>query len=628
MKFSYKLLGQFVGGLPKIEKAADWLTLHLFETKVIGKNVLEVEILPNRYSDAASYLGLAREMAAITDKKLNNLKFARFKKYQQVKVKVETKACRRLMACYFDGIKIGPSPRWLIEALLSSGQQPINNLVDVTNYVTLETGQPLHAFDFDKLAGSVLFVRQAKRGERVTTLENKTYQLEPSMVVLADAQGPLDIAGIKGGRRAEITNATRKILLTAGNFTGPDIYRTAKEIGLVTDAASRFSHDISPALVDWGMGRATLLIKQLCGGRGRGGVDKYLEKPPRRLLKFHFDKFEKLTGLSLKKSQIIAYLKKLGFGLKGNLVEAPAERTDIEIFEDLVEEVVRLVGYNNLPVQAPVVSLKPAGAEEQLILKDNLRRALVSFGWDEVYNYSFVPSDSAKEAVALANPISRSLALLRPSLLINLAVNLDDNRRFFKEVRIFEIGKVFNPAEKLMLGLAIATGQRGAFFELKGAVEQLFEWLGLVDYSFREETEARLAIESDHQRLGSLMHQAGDQAALAEIDLDKLLILVEEEKSFEPLAKYPTVMRDLSLLVTPAVRFSEILSLIQKAAPRYLNDVDLIDSYEDEKFAGRRGLTIRLVFLAPDRTLTDKEVGLAVKKISTALVDNLDIEIR
>jgi phenylalanyl-tRNA synthetase beta chain len=307
---------------------------------------------------------------------------------------------------------------------------------------------------------------------------------------------------------------------------------------------------------------------------------------------------------------------------------------DIEIFEDLVEEVTRLHGYEDLPAQAPHLVLRPSNHEDQIQLKDNVRNILTGFNMDEVYNYSFVPEHFDKQAPQLKNPISNQLASLRSSLVFNLDKNIQDNLRFFSRVAIFEVGKTFYKEkeavkERLMLGLALGDAKQVTFFELKGLVSELLTRLGLVDHFMKEEKADCLRIESDHHVLGYIYLQNKGQVAFAEIDLDSLLPLLQAELSYEPLSKYPAIMRDMSLLVPQEIRFATILSLIETTASKNLQDVDLIDFYEDKKFSkGNRSLTLRLVFLAKNKTLTDKEVDREINKISDILANELGVEIR
>jgi phenylalanyl-tRNA synthetase beta chain len=539
------------------------------------------------------------------------------------------KLCHRLAGRYFEGIRIGPSPQWLVETLAASDIRSINNLVDITNYVTLETGQPLHAFDFDKIEGGQLLARLGKVGEMVETLDGQKILLGAGVVVLADKKNPLDIAGIKGGKKAEIGIGTRNILLTAGNFDSVNIYQTSKAINLRTDASVRFSHRISPELVLTGLQRATELIRELCGGKIGNLIDVYPHKERRRWIKFRMEELNKITGVQWKQSTALGYLKKLGFTIRGNFIEAPKTRNDIEIFEDLAEEIIRIKGYENLPGIPPRLTVRPTDYDEQIRLEESIKKFLAGVGLSEVYNHTF----TNKGDIKLENPTSQDLAFLRHSLADGLVKNIDDNFRFFKRVAIFETGKVFAyPHQEIaLLGLALGDKKESTFLELKGLAVSLLEALGLTDYLMADESPRRLRLLSSGRVLGYLMYDDHSQGKVswAEINLTILLKLVREEKEYQPIPKYPSIIRDLSLSVEKDCRINEVMGIIEQAASSHLEDVDLIDSYENDQLGeNRRGLTFRLVFLSTERTLTDKEVDEETAKIIKALKEEIDAEIR
>ncbi len=643
MKFNYKILKNLVSAIKSREDLAEKLESHLFEVESVAGDVMDIKILPNRYSDAACYYGLAREISAMYGKDFNKnsgLKslYSKNLKTKGRSFKVVNKVpnlCRRISVCHFSGVKINSSPKWLKEALESSGIRSINNLVDITNYVTLETGQPLHAFDFDKMSPSMnsgqvaLIVRQGRPKEAVETIDGQKFKLDPSVVVLADKKDPLDIAGIKGGKKAEITNSTKNVLLTAGNFDGVSIYKTSRKIGLTTDASTRFSHNISPELVGWGMARATELILELCGGEIGKFIDNYPKKPQKNIIKFDIEKFNKISGLDLKEKQALDYLRKLGFLVNGLLVIVPLIRTDIEIFEDLVEEIMRMYGYKQLKPKPPLIFLKSHKQGDEINFKDRTRKILVNMGLSEVYNYSF----SDKGDIKLENPASKDYSFLRHSLESGLIKNIENNFRFFQRVGLFELGKVFSYPDKesFMLGIAIGDKKEKTIFELKGIIDQLLSGLGLTDYSVQDENLERLKIKSNDGVLGYIryLREHGGKISLAEINLGELFHKAQDEKEYESISKYPSITRDLSISVSLNVRVNKIMEIIEASVPQYLDDVDLIDSYIDDKLGeGNQGLTFRLVFLSEEKTLTDKEVDEEFKKITTALINNIGVDVR
>jgi phenylalanyl-tRNA synthetase beta chain len=654
MKFSYTLLKNLVPKLPEKVKFIEKFNFHAFEAEDVGGDTIEISIPANRYSDAGSHWGIAKIAAAIlgTEVKYPKVKEPKIElKNTQPEIKIAAKKeCPRYLGRYFEVSRMLQSPQWMREILLACGMRPINAVVDVMNYVMLEVGQPLHAFDAELVVGGIN-VRSAKNKEEIRTIEGIDYKLDPNNLVIADEKGPLAIAGIKGGKRAEINLHTKKIIVEAASFDPVSVYRTARQLNLFTDASSRFSHGLVPLSAELGMQRATQLLKEVAQAKIGELNDVNYSKPTKTVLKFDIGRFNDLTGLNLSEKTALEYLKSLGFKVKGKEVEAPETRTDIVLLEDLAEEIVNLYGYEKLPDKPPHVPITPAKKEEQVLMKEKTREILRGFGMSEVYNYSFVSrKDLVKYAdpkwwgaVALLNPVSADFHYLRPNLGLHLLRNLDDNLRFYDEVRIFEIGKSFTEKkdqleENLMLGMAAAYKKGNPILELKGMIEELFEQLGLVDYFFRDlESEIKfleegsgLQIESDHEIIGFIgTPKAGENFAIAELDFGKLAKLVEEEKEYEPLPKYPSVMRDVSLFVPKSVRVNEILEVIENAAPKYLDDADLVDFYEDPSLkADRKSLTFRLIFQAEDHTLTTEEIGEELGKIISALQDRFDAEIR
>lgn len=668
MKFSFTLLKKLVPAIKNKKDLINKLNLHFFEAEDAAGDVLDISIPQNRFSDAASHFGIGREIAAILGVKYKEVGLPtcppKLQRRREIKVVVEDKKlCPRYTAQYFENIKIGPSPKWMQKILIDCGLRPINNVVDIMNYAMLETGQPLHAFDFDKITN--IAVRRAKKGEKITTLEDKTYELNEDILVIADSKEPIAIAGIKGGKKAEVDKNTKRIIVESANFNGVNIYKSSKLLKFPTDASLRFSHNISPELTIFGINRVSQLLQEVIGVKAGPVIDVNFTKPRKRIIKFDLEKFNKFIGTDLDIKTCQKYLNRLGFKIIHNslLVEVPPLRQDIEIFEDLAEEVIRLYGYNRLKSIPPHIHLRLSGFEDQIVLKDKIKKVLVAAGLSEVYNYSFISesdltfgSSWKDEVIELENPISNQLKYLRPSLAPHLIKNINSNFRFFDEVRIFEIGKVFSRinadiSEKLTLGIALASKKdKQVFFELKGVIEQLFKKVGLVSYLMPEPGKGDwikvftdnflisgeiLKIESDGETIGYLGRinkelVSNYEGVLVEIDLDALLKLVEEEHEYLPLPKYPSVMRDISILVEQTIRVGEIMQVIQSIDFRYVEDIDLIDEYDYQstrlpspaaQAAGgqERSLTFRIIFHAEDRTLTDKEVNKEMEKITKML---------
>ena len=675
MKFSYKLLKQLVPQIKSQNELVDKLTMHAFEIDSVKGDTIDIKLPPNRYSDAGSHIGIARDISAILGRKFRGLtriktRINADKREAQFRVEIKDKnLCPRYSAQYFENIKIGPSPKWMQDVLKTCGLRPINNVVDIMNYAMLETGQPLHAFDFDKLTTTnrqltTILVRMAVKGEKITTLDDQEYKLDKDILVIADSKKPLAIAGIKGGKVAEVNKNTKRIIVESANFDATNVYKTSKHLSLSTDASIRFSRNLSPELAIFGLNRAGQLLEKIAGARAGQTIDAYPKKQPKKIIKFSVERFNNFIGTNLDFKTIKKYLENLGFTIKVTadqltnspisqfLVEVPPLRTDIEFFEDVAEEVARLYGYNKLKSVPPTTHLKPSGFEDQIVLKDKIRKILASFGLIEVYNYSFISEKDGrtgwgineKNLVELENPISSQFQYLRPSFYTNLLKNISDNSRFFDRVAIFEIGKVFyqtrNIEEKLLLGLAISSKEKETFFELKGIISKLFKKIGLTSFSFAEPEENVLTVKSGNEFLGEIkkVYDAPKHhISLAQIDLEQLLKLAEGEYEFKPLPKYPSVMRDLSIAVSDLQKVGEIMQEIQLANRQYIEDVDLIDEYEltrndAELNAELRGKTIsytfRIVFQASDKTLTDAYVDSQMDKINSILKNKFKATIR
>ena len=541
MHFSFSLLKKLAPFIKNKKDLVEKLNLYSFETADLGGDILDIALPPNRFSDAASHWGMAKEISAIFGVKHKNTIIFNAKAVidKDIKVSVKTPFCNRMTTRYFEGVKIGSSPKWMQEILISCSMRPINNLVDITNFVMLETGQPTHAFDFDKMDGSTLFVRNANNKEKVQLLNGGTTILNSKMIVLADNKNALDVAGIKGGKKAEIIASTKNLLLTSGSFNGVSIYKTSKEIKLSTEASVRFSHNISPELAGWGLLRASELIEELCKGKKGRVIDVYPKKPLQKIIKFEVRKFNKLIGSDFDLKTARKYLERVGFNIKKIdsakqilWLESPFLRQDIEYFEDAAEEVTRLYGYNKVKIIAPHISLQPAELVQQIIVKDKIRQILIGAGYNEVYNYSFIAEEDGKKLtsvnqftptpnfgvgagqrqpalIEIDNPISKESYYLRPSLAVGFLKNISDNLKFMDKISIFEIGKIFyrdpntrmhpqlkadppqaennsNVCERLTLGIALADKNKKTFFELKGIMEELLKKLRIIKYSITE----------------------------------------------------------------------------------------------------------------------------------------------
>ncbi|MDI6821125.1 MAG: phenylalanine--tRNA ligase subunit beta [Patescibacteria group bacterium] len=667
MKFSYDLIKKFLPLIKNKAQIIEALTMRAFEAEDASGNTFEVNLPPNRYSDASSHWGIVKELTAIFDwlvdygsmKKLPVVDFVKNKstarKKKSLNIKVwDQKLCPRYTACYLEGISIKDSPKWLQDILKDCGLRPINNVVDVMNYVMLEMGQPLHAFDVDKLEGGKLIIRRAKKREEMATIDGVKYSLTPEILVIADAKKPVAIAGIKGGRGPEVSKTTKRIIIEAANFDSVSIYKTSKILGLVTDASVRFSRLLSEELAILGLGRSAYLLEDLFGAKIIDYFDSRKKLLPKHILKFDINKFNKFIGVDLKREEAAVYLRRLGFkNILKDEWEAPILRTDIENHEDVIEEVARLQGFDDLKSRAPRVNLVPALEDDLIILKEKARNALVSLGADEVYNHSFVSrkdldlmSVKIGDVIELENPISREFQYLRSSLKSGLIVNFGHNSKFFNDFKIFEIGKVFNRNGKRIqeynsLGILFASKNKETFFALKGVMSSFLKSLGVVDFIFAPENSSKLApfkegsvlkLEVDGSINGYLGKFAGVSkgwhVSILELDFDKLLKSIEGEAEYRPLSKYPAVMRDLSIFVKKSIQIGDVMQEIELSNEKLINDADLVDEYFDSKQGDKQSLTFRIVFQVEDRTLTNEEVDREMDKIISLLKRKFSAQIR
>ena len=674
MKFSYNFLQTFFEKkLPHPEKLSELLTMHVFEVKDFEKLekdfVFDIDVLPNR-SDCLSHLGIAREISAILGLKMKmpeieikeekNLKASDF-----LKVKVDNfNDCQRYTARVVFDIKVEPSPFWLCSILKSCGLRPINNIVDITNYVMLETGQPLHAFDFDKISGNQvkkILVKRAKKGEKFISLDGEEYELDNEILVIADQKDALAIAGIKGGKKAEIDEKTKRIVLESANFNPKRIRLGSRKIDLKTDASIRFEHGMDPNLTEFAIDRAVSLIQKIAKGKVLSGkIDLYPNKVLPRKMFFEFEKVKKLLSINIPKNKVVEILQRLGLKVlsekKGKfLIEIPTFRQDISLEEDLIEEIGRIYGLERIPAILPTTVLLPAKKNLDIFWEERAKSILKEARMSEIYTYSFISQKDKeifkfKELVEIENPVSAEFSYLRPSLIPNILKAVEKNQRFFKEIKIFEIGKIFpgiEKKEKRMLTGAI-TGD--AFFEAKGIVDYLFQKLGIPKVWYDEfqptpeDSETSIwhlkksaEIKVDNEEIGFLGEispkiisalSLKDRVVVFDLDFEKIISLASEEVIYQPVSPFPPVIRDISVLVPKSVLVEEVLNKIENAGGELLIDADLFDIFEGENLPeDKKSLAFHLIFQAKDRVLSSKEVNEIQEKIIQAL-ENEGWEVR
>jgi len=669
MKFSYNWLKKYVDIKLSPDKLAELLTLHSFETVALNKNILDVDVLPNRAHDCLSYYGLAKEIGVLTGKPVKILK-TDFKKSADLKsanlLKVDIKEkvlCLRYEARVLTNVKIGPSPKWLAEALKEFNIKPHNNIVDILNYVMLEMGQPMHAFDYDKIAGEKIVVRRAKNGEKINTLDGGKYDLNENILVIADSEKPVAVAGIKGGLETGVSDNTKTIVVESANFEGSGIRRTSRALKLSTDAAIRFSYGFDPNLTEFGLNRVCALIQEISPGIKISAttVDVYLKKFLPRKIKLDLAYLNNLIGENIKPEFVRKTLTSLGCFIRGGknsfLVTAPTARLDLEREEDLIEEVARIFGLANLKSAMPMAALSLPKPNDINIFSNKIRDILTGLGFSETYNYSLIKEGD----VEIQNPISEDYKYLRPELFYGLLKNVKSNFRFFGNIKLFEIGKIFSakdghaPIEKFDLAGVSAikdnkekiNGER--FFEMKGDLDVLFEKIGISDCYYdsvasdKKWHSGRVAeIKHGEDLIGTVgeispallgVWDISGRVVMFNLDLTKLIEIAEEEREFLPISKYPAVIRDIAVLVDKETRVSEVLDVIYSSGIDLVSDVDLFDYYDpstgsgQELAEGKKSLAFHIIYEA-DHTLTDEEVRREEGKIKNALIKELNAEIR
>lgn len=693
MKFSYNWLKKYTDIKLSPEKLAELLILYSFETGVFGKigsdTILAVDILPNRAHDSLSHYGLAKEIALLTKKSLKKLK-TRFLEDSKIKSSnfisvnvIDKTLCPRYIAKVLLDIKLGPSPKWLRDELIKFNIKSHNNIVDILNYIMLETGQPMHAFDYDKLEGKKIIVRNAKKGEKINTLDGGKYDLNENILVIADAKKPVAIAGIKGGLETGVSEKTKRIIIESANFEPAGIRRTSRILGLNTDAAIRFSYGLDPNLAEFGLNRACVLIQEIIPGAkiAGGNIDIYPKKFFPKMIRLNLEYLNNLVGENIKPEFIRKTLESLGVKIKiakknSLLVAVPTIRLDLGCQEDLIEEVARLYGYGHLKSKMPMAAVTIPEENDFKILIDKTRNILTGVGFSEVYNYSFIGNKDIneggeKELVEIQNPISGDFRYLRPELIFNLLKNVKSNFRFFSArggsafggegIKFFEIGKIFRkvkvPSEELNLAgiWAVKESQETLagrrFFEMKGDLDVLFENLGISDHWYDPASPGqwwhpgRVAyVRHNKDSLGiigeinparlAVLNIPG-RVVMFNLNFEKFIEIAEEEREFSPISKYPAVVRDIAILVSRETRVSEVLNVIYGAGADLVEDVDLFDYYESDPSTGsgqefpegKKSLAFHIVYQT-EHTLTDEEVRREEEKIKNALIKELNAEIR
>lgn len=664
----------------------------------MGDTILELDLKPNR-SDCLAMINAAREVAALTGQRLRQVPTHRLDMPNQPVVRVDIKEptlCARYAAGVVTEVTIGPSPRWMQERLEAAGMRPINNIVDITNYVMLEFGQPLHAFDYDKVADGNIIVRRAHLGEKLTTLDGEERALSSGMLVIADPNGPVALAGVMGGLDTEVTEQTTRILLEAASFNPASIRRTRQALVLPSEASKRFEQGVPPELAPLARDRAVELIVEIAGGRARShAADSYVRPQQRPEIELTEADLARLLGMEIPMAKAAEMLRPLGFTYRRQdsrlHVTVPLHRMDITCSADLVEEVARMVGYDNIPTTLPAGPLPEAEPDPLRTWTDRAKQVMVGAGFAEAVTYTLtnearmarlLPKGVAAELeddlaravaetvlplhsapLALKNPFTSEASTLRTVTLAGLMETLAGNlRRQTSDVHLFEIGPVFLPVraklpeERRLLAAVMGehrTEQWGAraentFYTIKGVAEQVLQRFGIADYAFapvehptfhpyrtaavivrHDEEEHVVGIAGEINAEVSAGYDIDQRVMGLALNVHALIARANATQEFTAPSRHPAVVQDLAMVLDADVPAERVVAEIRDAGGKLLEAVDIFDVYQGPQVpAGKRSLAYSLTFRAPDRTLNDAEVNTIRDRIIFKLQVSLEATLR
>ncbi len=659
----------------------------VFEALQIKDTVLEIGLTPNR-PDCLSVVGIAREIAAMCGQPLRLPAPQLAETGESIGASaaveiIDPQGCPRYAARMVRKVKIGPSPDWMVQRLESVGLRSINNVVDVTNYVMLELGHPMHAFDFRFLNGGKIVVKRATDGETFTTLDDAEHNLVAEDLMICDAERPVAMAGVMGGQNSEVQDDTETVLLEAAYFNPVSIRRTSKRHGLHTESSHRFERGADIDMIPVALDRAAALIAELAGGEiARGMIDNYPQPLARNEISLSAEKTEKLLGVPIDLARIGQLLQGIGLGVEPGALDSadtlrisvPSFRPDLEREVDLIEEVARLYGYDDIPQTMPHASLENSEPRIEQKLERQLRNLLASSGFSELINYSFIGRDAVRklrlddadprhQPVAILNPLNEDQSVMRttlvPSMLEALARNLAYRTT---DLQLFELRPVFFPAggelgSRQELHLVAAISGKNAplgwareskpvdFFDLKGVLENLLAALGIKNPVFSSDAgESWLhpgksaLVKTDKTTLG-VIGELHPQVQLAfdldqpvyffELNLDRLFSCAGQRDPFAIPSRFPAVERDSALLVDAAIEAGQVLEVARRSLGKYGQDIVIFDLYTGKGIPdGKKSLALRIRYGSPDKTLTEDEISKAHGKLVKSVCHQLAAEIR
>jgi phenylalanyl-tRNA synthetase beta chain len=665
----------------------------ILDVLAINDEVMELDLTPNR-SDCLSMIGAAYEIAAILGREVKlpstglgsaeaGAAPSATKAADRIRVSISApEQCAHYSARLIEGVQIAPSPLWLQNRLMAAGVRPINNIVDVTNYVMLEYGQPLHAFDADALDNGSIDVRLARAGERIVTLDDVERTLEPHMLLITDGAKPVAIAGVMGGANSEVTAATKNIVLESARFAGSSVRKTSRQLGLRSESSLRFEKEVNPEAVLEALDRAASLMVQLSGGSiAEGIVQASISKPQPLEIKLTLARVNNYLGTALSLETVEDILRRLHFdyklhGTDAISVNVPSRRGDITRDVDLIEEIARLYGYDNIPTSLMNGVTTPGSLTKEQAIRRIVRQTLSNSGLYEVINYTFTHPDQITQfpgkyasvsPVNLALPMSEERSALRTSLIPHLLDTAVYNRnRSLTDIAIFEIGKVFLsseqqltklPEERLLLSVLLTGNVRGThwsgksakvdFYDLKGIFEKISSYFGLEGIEFVSDgpqgfhpgrtAEILLHTSEGDVSIGTLgqlhpdLQRAHDldDTYIMELELDTLSRYVSSTIQYVSLPRYPSVSRDIAVVVSAEIAVGKLQTKVKEIAGAMLESIQVFDIFTGERLGqGKKSVALSLVYRHPEHTLTDEEVVAVHTKVVEALEQTFAAELR
>lgn len=638
---------------------------------VIGNDdtVVDFEITNNR-PDCYSILGLAREAAAAFNKPMRHHDpvvrggaAGELSELLEVEVPAED-LCRRYTARMVRNVKIAPSPKWLRQRLRANGVRPINNIVDITNYVMLEYGQPMHAFDYRYVGSGKIIVRRSEPGETLTTLDGNVRTLTPGMLVIADETKPIGLAGIMGGENSEIMDDTVDVVFESANFNGTSIRQTALALGMRTEASGKFEKNIDPLLTLPAVDRACELVELLGAGEVMDGViDVLNDIPEPRTIELEPDRINALLGTDISEADMVEYLRRLEIPVEGHEIRVPSWRPDLVGMADIAEEVGRLFGYNNIPTTTFRGAATEGGYTEAMKLENRAGSLCRSLGYSEILTYSFVspsifdqirlPEDSSlRNAMRIQNPLGEDASIMRTVALPSMLAILARNNAYHNDaVKLYELAKVYLPKPGQTLPdepkhLVLGTyGEHEDFFKMKGEIEAFLRGMNVPEARYTAEKHdptfhpgrcARVSVGGVDLGCFGQIHPLvarsygiDGEIFAAELNFTALLSLQLPEKTYTPLPKYPAVTRDIAVVCDEAVTVAALSDCIRAAGGKLLRSVELFDIYRGKGIAsGSKSAAFRLTLRADDRTLTDADSDGVVSAVLATLEKELNAKLR